>query len=100
MDLKRQLAELRPQFLRSYTIIALELVGHPEAAEEFKRTFRLPILAPTELYGSKLVAAMNRQHPRDWFDCLLLRQNEGLTADIRQTFVADVAATTALSTKS
>lgn len=32
------------------------------------------------------------QHPRDWFDCLLLRQNEGLTTDIRQTFVAYVAA--------
>lgn len=62
------------------------------AADEFKRTLRLPILAPAELYGSKLVAAMDRQHPRDWFDCLLLRRNEGLTTDIRQTFVAYVAA--------
>lgn len=57
------------------------------AADEFKRTLKLPILAPAELYGGKLVAAMDRQHPRDWFDCLLLRQNEGLTSEMRQAFV-------------
>ena len=34
---------------------------------------------------------MDRQHPRDWFDCLLLRQNEGLTLEVRQAFVAYVA---------
>ena len=61
------------------------------AADEFKRALKLPILAPAELYGGKLVAAMDRQHPRDWFDCLLLRQNEGLTAEVRQAFVAYVA---------
>ncbi len=61
------------------------------AAEEFKRLLKLPVLATAELYGSKLVAAMDRQHPRDWFDCMLLRQNEGLTPGIRQAFVAYVA---------
>lgn len=64
----------------------------PLAAQAFKRSLKLPVLAPEELYGSKLVAAMDRQHPRDWFDCLLLRQNEGLTTEIRQAFVAYVAA--------
>ncbi|GAB6051504.1 nucleotidyl transferase AbiEii/AbiGii toxin family protein [Magnetospira thiophila] len=64
----------------------------PSAALAFKRLLKLPVLASEELYGSKLVAAMDRQHPRDWFDCLLLRQNEGLTTKIRQAFVAYVAA--------
>lgn len=72
------------------TLLPAELCA--SAADEFKRTLKLPILAPAELYGSKLVAAMDRQHPRDWFDRLLLRQNEGLTTDIRQTFVAYIAA--------
>lgn len=58
------------------------------AANEFKRSLKLPVLATAELYGGKLTAAMDRQHPRDWFDCLLLRRNEGLTPDIRQAFVA------------
>lgn len=30
--------------------------------------FDLPVLAPDELYASKLVAALDRQHPRDLFD--------------------------------
>ncbi len=61
------------------------------AAEEFKRSLTLPVLATAELYGGKLAAAMDRQHPRDWFDCLLLRRNEGLTTEIRQAFVAYLA---------
>ncbi len=61
------------------------------AAEEFKRSLKLPVLATAELYAGKLAAAMDRQHPRDWFDCLLLRCNEGLTTEIRQAFVAYVA---------
>jgi hypothetical protein len=63
----------------------------PTAAQEFKRSLKLPVLALEELYGGKLVAAMDRQHPRDWFDCMLLRQIEGLTTGIRQAFVAYVA---------
>lgn len=34
------------------------------AAIEFKRSLKLPVLAPAELYGSKLVAAMDRPEPQ------------------------------------
>jgi len=30
--------------------------------------FAVPVLAPDELYAGKLVAALDRQHPRDLFD--------------------------------
>jgi len=40
------------------------------AQDLFTADVALPLLAPAELYGSKLVAAMDRQHPRDIFDVL------------------------------
>ncbi len=39
-----------------------------------------------ELYGGKICAAMDRQHPRDLFDVKLLLDNEGITEDIKIGF--------------
>lgn len=61
------------------------------AQDLFTTTITLPVLAASELYGSKLVAAFDRQHPRDWFDVLLLRQRDGLTAEVAECFVAYLA---------
>lgn len=63
--------------------------------EETKRVFTtslsVPVLAPAELYGSKLVAAMDRQHPRDIFDVLGLYESTGLSADVVECFVCYIA---------
>jgi hypothetical protein len=40
-----------------------------------------------DLYGGKLVAALDRQHPRDLFDTKLLFENEGLTTEIKDGFI-------------
>ncbi len=40
----------------------------PPAQQKFAANIDLPMLAPAELYASKLVAALDRQHPRDLFD--------------------------------
>ncbi|SFM13223.1 nucleotidyl transferase AbiEii/AbiGii toxin family protein [Halopseudomonas yangmingensis] len=39
-----------------------------KTSDLFGVEFELPVLAPDELYASKLVAALDRQHPRDLFD--------------------------------
>ncbi len=49
------------------------------------------VLAFEDLYGGKLHAALDRQHPRDLFDVMLLFENEGLTADLFRTFMVYVA---------
>jgi len=49
------------------------------------------VLAFDDLYGGKLHAALDRQHPRDLFDVMLLYENEGLTADLFRTFMVYVA---------
>jgi predicted nucleotidyltransferase component of viral defense system len=38
------------------------------ASRSFAMDFSIPSLAREELYGGKLVAALDRQHPRDFFD--------------------------------
>ena len=63
----------------------------PAAEEEFAQAVTLPLLATAELYGSKLVAAMDRQHPRDLFDVHVLYNDTGLTSEIVDCFVAYLA---------
>jgi hypothetical protein len=62
-----------------------------EAQNLFFADLEIPVLHPNELYGSKLVAAMDRQHPRDLFDVLELYRNGGLTNGIVECFVSYLA---------
>ena len=53
--------------------------------------FDVPTLAPDELYASKLVAALDRQHPRDLFDVWQLFESSGLTDAMVECFVVYLA---------
>ncbi|MCK2119875.1 nucleotidyl transferase AbiEii/AbiGii toxin family protein [Pseudomonas aeruginosa] len=53
--------------------------------------FALPILAQDELYASKLVAALDRQHPRDLFDVWQLYESGGITDGMVECFVVYLA---------
>lgn len=72
-----------------HPVMATRMVA--AARERLKADLRLPVLAPDELYGSKLVAALDRNHPRDWFDVMLLLGQQGITPSIRRCFVAYLA---------
>lgn len=61
------------------------------ARELFTTELFLPVLAEPELYGSKVVAALDRQHPRDFFDVRGLLQLSGLTPEIVECFVCYLA---------
>lgn len=54
-------------------------------------SYSIPVLHPDELYAGKIVAALDRQHPRDLFDILLLLQNQGLTDQMLDCFVVYLA---------
>jgi hypothetical protein len=43
------------------------------------------------LYGGKICAALDRQHPRDLFDIKILMEHEGILDDIRRAFVIYLA---------
>lgn len=61
------------------------------ASDYFKREADVRLLDVDEIYGSKLVAAMDRQHPRDLFDVRELLRAGGITPRMRRAFVIYVA---------
>ena len=62
-----------------------------EAVTERFGFVEMNVLAFEDLYGGKLHAALDRQHPRDLFDVKLLYENEGLTDDLFRVFMVYVA---------
>jgi hypothetical protein len=61
------------------------------ARDHFTTDLSLPALAVPELYGSKLVAAMDRQHPRDLYDVRGMFERFGLGAESVECFVCYLA---------
>jgi hypothetical protein len=51
----------------------------------------IPVVSLEDLYGGKLVAALDRQHPWDLFDVMQLFAHEGITPGIRRAFVVYLA---------
>lgn len=62
-----------------------------DAQNIFFTDLEIPVLHQDELYGSKLVAAMDRQHPRDLFDVLKLYDQSGITPGIVECFICYLA---------
>lgn len=61
------------------------------AESEFELSTSTKVLSVADIYGGKICAALDRQHPRDFFDIKLLLDNEGLTDEIRRAFVVYLA---------
>ncbi len=62
-----------------------------KAEEEFELSVSTRVLSLADIYGGKICAALDRQHPRDFFDVRLLLENEGLTDEVRRAFVVYLA---------
>ncbi|WP_338356037.1 nucleotidyl transferase AbiEii/AbiGii toxin family protein [Yeosuana marina] len=70
------------------------LIGDPstlvlcdKAQEEFDAFCSIQGVSIGQLYGGKIVASLDRQHPRDLFDAKDLLENEGFTEDIKEGFL-------------
>lgn len=61
------------------------------AQKMFSADIQVPVLADAELYGSKLVAALDRQHPRDLFDVQLMLDTHGWEESLLDCFVVYLA---------
>ncbi len=61
------------------------------AQERFGAFISVQTLSTADLYGGKLCAALDRQHPRDLFDVKLLLDDTGITPEIRRAFVVYLA---------
>ena len=47
----------------------------------------MQVASVPDVYAGKICAAHDRQHPRDLYDVKFLFDNEGLTEDLRKTFL-------------
>ncbi|MBL8389757.1 MAG: nucleotidyl transferase AbiEii/AbiGii toxin family protein [Hydrogenophaga sp.] len=59
----------------------------PTARDVLMADLEIPVVSLEDVYGGKLVAALDRQHPRDLFDVMQLFSHEGITPGIRRAFV-------------
>jgi predicted nucleotidyltransferase component of viral defense system len=64
-----------------------ELGLSKKAQDLFELDVSSQILSFEDLYGGKICAALDRQHPRDLFDVKLLLENEGFNEKVRKAFV-------------
>ncbi len=63
----------------------------PSAQALFTSDIQVPVLATEELYGGKLVAALDRQHPRDLFDVQLMLKTREWDEALMDCFVVYLA---------
>ena len=53
----------------------------------------IQVVSFEDLYGGKIVAALDRQHPRDLFDVRDLLANEGISDELRRAFIVYLLST-------
>lgn len=70
------------------------LLGEPiksplcmQAQNQFDVFCSIDLVPFGQLYGGKICAAVDRQHPRDLFDVKMLLDNEGFSEEIKQGFL-------------
>jgi predicted nucleotidyltransferase component of viral defense system len=74
------------------TALPVETRSLVAAAQDlFTTDLAVPVLATAELYGSKLAAAMDRQHPRDIFDVVHMLEHFGWQHSFVDCFVVYLA---------
>jgi len=58
-----------------------------KAQSEFNAFVAVPVVPIGQLYGEKICAALDRQHPRDLFDVKYLLENEGFSEQVKAGFM-------------
>jgi predicted nucleotidyltransferase component of viral defense system len=64
-----------------------ELLTVSRSVEETFGFAEVRVVSFADLYGGKIVAALDRQHPRDLFDVRELLANEGIDETLRRAFL-------------
>lgn len=67
-----------------FTPVAKDI--HPDVAETFGFA-HMTVLSEPDLYGGKICAALDRQHPRDLFDVMLLLRTGGFSRAVLDGFL-------------
>ncbi|WP_374128153.1 nucleotidyl transferase AbiEii/AbiGii toxin family protein [Sphingomonas sp. 28-62-11] len=74
--------------LRGHLLPLRDLRCSDRVQERFEAFVEARCLSHGELFGGKICAALDRQHPRDLFDVRRLLDGEGLIDEVRHGFIA------------
>ncbi|MBX7137658.1 MAG: nucleotidyl transferase AbiEii/AbiGii toxin family protein [Oligoflexia bacterium] len=92
VTLGESVIKIEANFVLRGSVFACETRELCDSAQaEFSAYAEVKTLSIADLFGGKLCAVLDRQHPRDLFDAKLLLENEGITNEIRQAFVIYLA---------
>lgn len=84
--------KIEVNFVMRGTVNPVRMASLTQSARDtLQADLEIPIVSIEDVYGGKLVAAMDRQHPRDLFDVMQLFAHEGITPGIRRAFVVYLA---------
>lgn len=67
--------------------ITTEFALSPKAQETFEMFIEARIVSFADVFGGKICAALDRQHPRDFYDVKFLLDNEGITEMVHKGFL-------------
>ncbi len=88
IDTPHATVKIEPNTVLRGSVYPTELRDLAETAQRrFGRYARVRTLSTADLYGGKLCAALDRQHPRDLFDVRQLLESDGITPEVRRAFV-------------
>ena len=84
--------KIEANFVMRGTVNPVRMASLTQSARDtLQADLEIPVVSLEDVYGGKLAAAMDRQHPRDLLDVLQLFAHEGITAGIRRDFVVYLA---------
>jgi len=84
--------KIEPNHIMRGTVLPCETKLLCDKAQEDYAVFaEIQTVSKSDLYAGKICAALDRQHPRDLFDIKLLFDNEGITPEMRKTFIVYLA---------
>lgn len=88
VNYQNALVKIEPNLIIRGSVFPTEERGLSKNAEKtFEKFVSVKTLSLAALYGGKICAALDRQHPRDLFDIKLLFENEGFSEDVRRAFL-------------
>ncbi|KQC09948.1 MAG: hypothetical protein APR62_12970 [Smithella sp. SDB] len=73
--------------LRGTIYEPVKMIVTSRVQEIFQLAAESKVLDLADIYGGKICAALDRQHPRDLFDVKLLLDHEGITSKIKKSFI-------------
>jgi predicted nucleotidyltransferase component of viral defense system len=82
------IVKVEPNFvLRGTLYNCLKKTSCQNVKEIFKRELSIQCLSYADLYGGKMMAALDRKHPRDLFDIKILLSSKGINEEVKNAFI-------------